>query len=100
MTANQAQQIEMSLKQRALSALAQHRQALARDDIVFTEPEIEVSKSEPSTRTSEIRVEFHRQGQLEDIFEFDLFRDGQQIVTSEEIDVWIHENVPQLLRKT
>jgi len=70
-----------------------HRQELEHRGITLSDVEYEVWNAEPDAFTSEVRVWFFRSGELVDIFEFHLFRDGEQLVTADDIEIWVRENI-------
>jgi hypothetical protein len=70
-----------------------HRQSLADRGIGVGEIEYDVLDSTPSSYTSEVRVSFFRNGDVIDVFEFHLFRNGEQVVHAGEIRKWVQHNI-------
>ena len=44
-------------------------------------------------RTSEVRVEIYRNGKLDEMLEFFVFRDGEILVTVEEVVEWFEQQL-------
>lgn len=74
-------------------AMEAHRGELERRGITFNEVEYDVWNIGNKNFSSEVRVSFFKSGELVDIFEFHLFRDGEQVVTAKDIDKWVEENI-------
>jgi hypothetical protein len=49
--------------------------------------------------TAEFKVEFYRDGDLVDLFEFHVCRDGKPVVSEDEVREWVRQNVPDVLEK-
>jgi hypothetical protein len=63
-------------------------------------PEIEVAGADPASYTSEVRVFFLREGDVVDVLEFHVFRDGKQLVTAADIQGWLPGQIESVLRKS
>jgi len=59
-------------------------------------PDIEVWQSESESYTSEVRVTILKGGELHDVLEFHIYRDGQPLVTTEAAVNWLNEQLDQL----
>jgi hypothetical protein len=75
------------------SEIDSHRQSLVDRGISVGEIEYEVWNSTPGSYTSEVRVSFYRKGDVIDVFEFHLFRNGKQVVQANEIKTWVQQNI-------
>ena len=70
--------------------------ALSAAGLSTGEPQIEVWSASDQTYTSEIRVTILRDGQIEDVLEFHIYRNGQAIVTVEEAADWYQTEFEKL----
>lgn len=48
--------------------------------------------------TSEIKICFYKDGEMMDILEFFIFRDGREVASLDEIKEWLKNNVDDVLR--
>jgi len=62
-------------------------------------PEIVVDPGSPTRLTAEFKVEFYRDGDLVDLFEFHVCRDGKPVLSEDEVREWVRQNVPDVLEK-
>lgn len=69
-----------------------HETRLRAAGLTCAEPVVSIH-SMGSERTSEIRLEMFRNGQLDDVFEFLVFRDGKILVTVEEVVQWLERQL-------
>jgi hypothetical protein len=65
----------------------------------WTGPEIVVDPGSPARLTAEFKVEFYRDNDLVDLFEFHVCRDGKLVVSEDEVRQWLRQNVPDVLGK-
>ena len=89
---------EEALRQTATEVAERHKTALSAVGLTLSDPEVEVWKEEPVSRTSEFRICVLREGDVEDVLEFPLFRDGLQIPTEPEIILWLDEQISAMLK--
>ena len=75
------------------------RCALEGGGLSWTGPEIIFDQTNTARLTAEFKVEFYRSGDLVDLFEFHICRDGKPIVSEDEVREWIRQNVPDVLKK-
>lgn len=66
----------------------------------WSSPEIVVWNKESDLFTVEVKIEFYLSGELFDIFEFFIYRDGRIVVSVDEVRQWIRQNVPTVLDRT
>ena len=81
----------------AAEQLASFSTALLARGMTFSSPELEVWDDSPSRYTSELRAKIYRNGILDDSLEFHVYRDGQQLVTKEEVTHWFEEQLHALV---
>jgi hypothetical protein len=81
----------------AAEQLARFSTALRARGLTFSEPELEVWNDSPPSYTSELRAKIYRNGVLDDSLEFHVYRDGQQLVTKEEVARWFEEQLCALV---
>jgi len=62
-------------------------------------PELVAWKQSEGEYTAELKVEFFKEGDLVDIFEFFVCRDGVITTTEQEVRAWIRENVPDVVQR-
>lgn len=65
----------------------------------WTGPEIVFDQASPAGLAVEFKVEFYRDGDLVDLFEFHVCRDGKPVVSEDEVREWVRQNVPDVLEK-
>jgi hypothetical protein len=94
---NSITRIEQELALAATEALEQFSEKLARAKLSVRGPEIQVAISDPPQYSSELRIRFYQDGNLHDVFEFFLFRDGRQVVNREEVRNWVVIELEKLL---
>jgi hypothetical protein len=63
----------------------------------FEGPEHEVWKAGEAEYTSELRVKLFRRGNIDDVLEFHVYRDGELLVTPEEVSEWFEHELNQKL---
>jgi hypothetical protein len=49
--------------------------------------------------SSELEVQFDRNGQIDDVVEFEVMRNGTQVVTAEEIETWLDGALADVCRR-
>ena len=76
--------------------LNSHADRLAACGVSWRGPTIEVWNAEPEGYTSEVRITLLKGGEISDILEFQIYRDGQPLVTIEEVVGWIASQLEQL----
>jgi hypothetical protein len=89
---------EEALRRSAASVAERYKTALAAVGVSFSSPELEVWNDEAGARTSEFRIWVYHDGNVEDVLEFHLFRDGRQIATESEIIRWLDEQISAMLK--
>jgi len=87
---------EANILRQVSELLNAHTDRLSALGITWRGPEIEVWQSEQELYTSELRVTIVRDGRLDDVLEFHLFRGGELLVTAEEVTKWFHEQLNDL----
>lgn len=65
--------------------------------ITYSEPELKVLNSNTDDYSSEFSIQFKKENEFFDMFEFYIFRNGKQIVSENEIIEWLKVNIDQLL---
>jgi hypothetical protein len=60
-------------------------------------PETKTWIADPAKYTSEIRVTILKDGQIDDVLEFHLYRDGQQLVSMDEAITWFRIELGKIL---
>ena len=75
------------------TAMESHREELEKRGVTFTDIEYDVRSGSEGALTSEVRVSFFQSGELVDVFEFHLFRNGEQLVTAGDIESWVNKNI-------
>ncbi len=62
-------------------------------------PDHEVWKAGESDYTSELRVKLLRRGNLDDVLEFHVYRDGELLVTADEVTEWFQRELKEKIDK-
>ena len=75
--------LETRIVQAGTGLLNSHARSLAACGMTWRGPDIEVWQSESERYTSEVRVTILKGGELHDVLEFHIYRDGQPLVTTE-----------------
>jgi hypothetical protein len=90
------------LEQNILSMLAlelrRFTPALKKSGYSYGAPEIEIWREDVSSYTSEIRLTFLKDGQIDDVLEFHIYRDGKPVVTISEAVDWYRAELGKLTR--
>lgn len=92
--------LECSIVQEGVQLLNSHAERLASCGMTWRGPYIEVWQSAPERYTSEFRVTILKGGEIHDILEFHIYRDGQPMLTPEEAVSWLMEQLEQLETST
>jgi len=66
---------------------------LASSGWTFQGPEIDVDVTDPGMYTSEMRITFMKFGNIEDVLEFHIYRDGRALVTVDEATSWLGDQL-------
>ena len=69
-----------------------HETRLGAAGLMCIEPVVSIHSVGPR-RTSEVRLEMYRDGKLNDVLEFFVFRDGEILVTVEEVVQWLEQQL-------
>jgi len=67
--------------------------------LTWSQPELVVWNQSEDQYTAELKVEFSEDGDLVDIFEFFVCRDGVLTATEHEVRAWIRENAPDVVQR-
>jgi hypothetical protein len=97
LTSTRFEQIDAEILHLVGSLLDANRARLELRGINIDPPEIEVAQVEPSRYTSEVRVYFLRKGDVLDVLEFHVFRQGKQLVTAADIASWLPGQIESVL---
>ena len=89
--------LETEIVSCAKSKLEAFSSALAATGRTHRGPEITVWCGDLKAYTSEIKIEIIKNGQIDDVLEFHIFRDGEPIVTSEEAEAWFHQELAKMV---
>lgn len=81
----------------AARQLAGFASVLRARGLTFSGPEIEVWEGSPLHYTSELRAKIYRNGILDDSLEFQVYRDGQLLVSTDEVASWFDEQLRALI---
>lgn len=81
----------------ATEQLARFAAALEARGLTFSEPELQIWDDSPKTYTSELRAKIYRNGVLDDSLEFHVYRNGQPLVSREDVARWFHEQLRALV---
>jgi hypothetical protein len=90
--------LERSILAVLTAELRQFDSALAKSGYAYRDPEIEVWRDDPASYTSEIRLTLLKNGQIDDVLEFHIYRDGQPVVTIDEAATWYRTEFGKLTR--
>lgn len=72
--------------------------SLSNAGIGWGAPEIEVWIDDEANYTSEFRVMILKRGDVDDVWEFHIYRQGQAVVTESEAIDWLRERLAELSR--
>lgn len=89
--------IEENLRQSAVQVMQRYNTKLADMGLSLIGPEVEVSNAQSDARTSEFRIWVYGGGDIKDILEFHVFRDGRQIVTEPELISWLDQQISEIV---
>jgi hypothetical protein len=67
--------------------------------VTFTDPEIRILNQNEKDYSSELSIQFNKEGEFCDMFEFFLFRNGKSIVSENEVIEWLKVNIKELLSR-
>jgi hypothetical protein len=81
----------------AIDVLEQFRPRLLAASRRFTGPEVEVNTPESATYSSELRIVFYKDGDVDDVLEFFLFRNGLRVVTGHDVEAWLTDQLEEML---
>ena len=87
--------LEADIVQGAREMLQSHAARLKGCGISWQEPEIEVWRYESELYASEIRITLRKRGQIYDVLEFHIYRDGKPLVSKQEALSWINQQLTQ-----
>ena len=88
--------IESEILKGASELLHAHSAQLAAGDMTWQEPELVVWQTQSQPYESELRIMILKRGEIDDVLEFHIYLDGQQIVTKEEAVGWLNEQLELL----
>ena len=71
----------------------------AASGVSYHPPEVEVWRREPHDYTSEIRLTILLNGEIGDVLEFHVFRDGKAVVTVEQAITWLQAELLKIIRQ-
>jgi hypothetical protein len=77
--------------------LESFRQQLLEAGLTFSVVELVVWKPDLRDFTAELKVELLHDGNVVDLFEFFVVREGIEVVSQEEIRLWIRQHVPEFI---
>jgi hypothetical protein len=86
-----------NMRAAVIDEMSAFTERLALFGITWTVPELEVWNSAELHYSAEVRVEFNRDGNLLDIFEFFVVQDGSLIVSELEMRQWLAKHTSSLL---
>jgi hypothetical protein len=89
-------ELEAAISEAFAKRLSDWSPLLGSSGLTFRGPQIEVEVENPERYTSEIRVTFLRFGNIEDVLEFHIYRDGKPPVTAEEAMKWFEEQLAEI----
>lgn len=88
--------LEKQILARLDAELKRFGSALSDAGLSTGEPQIEVWSKSDEDYTSEIRVTILRDGQIDDVLEFHIYRGGQAVVTADEASDWYQTELVKL----
>jgi hypothetical protein len=89
-------ELEVSISEAIATRLIEWSALLASSGLTFRGPEIDVEVANSEMYTSEMRVTFLRFGNIDDVLEFHIYRDGKALVTVEEVLKWFDEQLAEI----
>jgi hypothetical protein len=93
------QELTARIREAGREELEIFRSVLEGVGLSWAGPEIIFDRGSPARLTAEFKVEFYRDGDLVDLFEFHVVRDGAPVVSEEEVREWVRQNVPDVVEK-
>ncbi len=93
-----AKALERQIATVVSAALDRYAADLASVGLTWTQPTVR-GASELSSYTSEIEVDFKDETGIVDVLEFFVFRGGKEIVSADEVEVWLAEAIPDVLSR-
>jgi hypothetical protein len=88
--------LELEIISRLTEELDRFGPSLSASGLCVRAPEIEISREHPDEYTSEIRLTILKDGQIDDVLEFHIFRDGVAVVTGDEATQWYRSELAKL----
>ena len=88
--------LEKQILSRLEAELGRCVSALSNAGLSTGEPQIEVWSKGDEEYTSEIRVTVLRDGQIDDVLEFHIYRNGRAVVTADEASEWYRTELAKL----
>ena len=79
--------------------LRQFRRILEDAGLTWSEPELIVLVRNDDKYTAELKIEFYQDGDIVDIFEFFVCKDGVPLTSLDELRQWIKDNVPSVITR-
>jgi hypothetical protein len=92
-TIEQFRDLELAVARALTKLLRSYKERLAAQNRTYGAPEIEVRQSAEERYHSEIRVFILEDGNIGDVIEFDVYRDGQPAASEEELVKWFAEEL-------
>lgn len=88
--------LEQEILARLNAALSEFSAALLEAGLSAGTPQVEAWNERDDAYTSEIRVTILRDGQIDDVLEFHIFRNGLAVVTADEASDWYRIELARL----
>jgi hypothetical protein len=88
--------LEQAILTKATQILNSMAETLSRVNLSWKGPELEVWCNDESNYTSEISITFLRDGNIDDVLEFHVFKNGACLVNEEEVETWLRRELKKL----
>ena len=89
--------LERSVVSRASETMRILEGGLLAAGLTWSGPDYELWCEDDDNYTSELRITLLKNGEIEDILEFHIYRDGDALVTVEDVEEWLREQVSTLV---
>lgn len=87
---------EAEILEVAVRLAKKHRCLLEERGLSISDPELEVWDPSVESYRSELRIKIFKEGYLHDTLEFEIFRDGQCLLSRKEVEDWLDEQLRTL----
>jgi hypothetical protein len=93
-------ELEATIVREVSDLLTVHGGLLQNSGRTWNGPIIVIWDDSPGNYTSEFKITTYKDGRLNDVFEFHLFRNGSAVVTKDDVLLWINQRLEEIKNRT